>query len=91
MTRSELIERIKKDTEGHPQKAEGAVGQVLGHIYSAIQSGETVELFGFGTFRVIQRKARQGHNPKTGEIIAIPAKKAVTFSPAKALKEAVNR
>lgn len=49
-----------------------------------------LRLRGFGTFKVIERKARTGRNPRTGEPIEIPAKKAITFKPAKAFVESVQ-
>ena len=60
-------------------------------IVSALASNDNVQIIGFGVFEVKQREARQGRNPQTGETIAIPACKAVTFKAGKPLKEAVNQ
>ncbi len=56
----------------------------------SVKTGDTVTLVGFGAFKVVQRKARKGRNPQTGEEIDIKASKAPKFTPGKALKEAVN-
>jgi len=52
---------------------------------------DPIQLIGFGSFAVRKRKARDGRNPQTGEVIKIPASKTVGFSVGKALKEAVNK
>ncbi|MDY6469771.1 MAG: HU family DNA-binding protein, partial [Succinivibrio dextrinosolvens] len=53
--------------------------------------GDAVQLIGFGTFKVSARKARQGRNPRTGEVIKIAASKVPVFSAGSALKDAVNK
>jgi DNA-binding protein HU-beta len=59
-------------------------------ITSALKAGEDVAIIGFGTFKVSQRAARTGRNPKTGEALQISASKSPTFSAGKTLKEALN-
>jgi hypothetical protein len=54
------------------------------------QQGDVVTLVGFGTFKVVKRKARTGRNPQTGAEIKISASKAPKFVAGKALKDAVN-
>lgn len=56
----------------------------------ALEGGDEVGIPGLGKFKVIERKARKGVNPQTGKKIKIPAKKAVKFTAAKALKDAVS-
>lgn len=56
---------------------------------AVMKSGEKLNLTGFGIFKVADRKAREGRNPKTGETIHIKASKKPRFTPGKALKEAV--
>jgi DNA-binding protein HU-beta len=58
--------------------------------YQSLEKGEDVTLTGFGTFKVVKRKARKGRNPFTGEEIKIKATKAPKFTPGKALKDAVK-
>ena len=67
--------------------AKAAVESLLAHISQALQNGDAVTLSGFGTFKVVERKARAGRNPKTGESIAIPAHRAVKFIPGKNLRD----
>ncbi len=59
-------------------------------ITGYMRKGEKVNITGFGIFKVADRKAREGRNPKTGETIHIPASKKPRFTPGKALKEAVK-
>ena len=56
-----------------------------------VKKGEKVSIHGFGSFEQVKRSARKGHNPKTGEEITIPEKKAPKFTPSKVLKESVNQ
>jgi DNA-binding protein HU-beta len=63
---------------------------VFDSITSALKSGDTVALLGFGTFVVKSRAARAGRNPQTGAAIQIAASKAPGFKAGKALKDAVN-
>ena len=59
-------------------------------IASVIKSGDKVNIAGFGIFRVADRKAREGRNPKTGETVHIKASKAPKFRASKVLKEMVQ-
>jgi DNA-binding protein HU-beta len=72
------------------KEAQEAVDCVLSSITRALQKGDTVTLVGFGSFKVVGRKARKGRNPQTGEEINIKASNAPKFTPGQALKEAVN-
>jgi len=56
-------------------------------IGAALKKGDAVSISGFGSFKLVQRKARKGRNPRTGQGIQIPASKAVKFTASKALKE----
>jgi len=87
--KKELAEAIAKK-ENLPKAAATRILETLvEEITNGLKAGKKVALAGLGTFRVSQRKARTGRNPKTGETIQIPAKKAVKFRAAKELKEAV--
>lgn len=72
------------------KEAQAALDCVISSITNALKKGEDVTLTGFGTFKVVNRKARKGRNPYTGEEIKINATKAPKFSPGKALKKAVK-
>ncbi len=60
-------------------------------ISRSLSEGERIALTGFGTFAVVDRKPRTCRNPHTGELLNIPARKAVKFKPGKELAEKVNR
>ena len=90
MNKTELIWDVADDT-GIPRDAsERAVSATLKSIAETISKGEDVVIPGFGTFSRKTRKARKGHNPKTGEAIDIPATTIPVFRPGKKLKAVVN-
>lgn len=86
MNKAELIETVAAFTNTK-KAAQDAVESLIGSIKKAVKKNEPVTIAGFGTFKLKQRKARTGRNPKTGETIQIPAKKGVGFKPAKDWKE----
>jgi len=69
--------------------AERAVNAVIDGIKAGVKKTKTVQLIGFGTFKIGHRKARTGVNPKTGDKIKIKASKTVRFVAGKAFKSAV--
>ena len=71
--------------------AEQLVEIIFDSIISTLNKGEKIELRGFGSFRVRERNARQGRNPKTGAAVKIPAKRVAYFKPGKELKEIINK
>ena len=88
MNKAELVLAVQKVLGGATSKAEAerAVGAVIDGIKAGIKKDKTVQLIGFGTFKVVTRKARMGINPKTGAKIKIKASKAVKFANGKELK-----
>lgn len=91
MNKTELVEAIVKKTEETKKVTEESVNAFLDVVTEALAGGDKVQLVGFGTFEVIQRAARKGKNPQTGEELKIPASKAPKFKPGKALKDIVNK
>ena len=90
MNKGELVEEVYKVGEYETKAAaERAVNAVMEGIQAGLAKDEKVQLIGFGSFTVKQRKARMGRNPQTGAKIRIPASRAVSFRPGKDLKEAV--
>jgi DNA-binding protein HU-beta len=89
MNKGEIIDEVAK-VVSTKKEAQIAVDCVLSSITNALKKGEDVTLTGFGTFKVVKRKARKGRNPYTGEAIKIKATKAPKFTPGKSLKEAVK-
>ena len=89
MNKGDLINEVA-NVVSTKKEAQEAVDCVFSSITKAMRTGDTVTLVGFGTFKVVDRKARKGRNPQTGEEMDIKASKAPKFTPGKALKEAVN-
>ena len=90
MNKRELIVQVA-DKVGITQKnARDVVDAVTDAIKKALSKGEKVTLVDFGTFQVLNRKARRGRNPQTGERIQIPTKKVPKFKAGKKLRETVG-
>jgi integration host factor subunit beta len=90
MTKAELVEDVARAAELTKKDAERLVEIVFESIIGTLNSGEKIELRGFGSFRVRERGARRGRNPKTGDPVDIPAKRVPYFKPGKELKELIN-
>ena len=90
MTKADLVEEVAKAIELPKKDSEVIVKSIFESITSALHRGEKVELRGFGSFRLRERKARVGRNPKTGETVNVPAKKVPYFKAGKELKELIN-
>jgi DNA-binding protein HU-beta len=88
MNKAELVTNVQKALGKETSKAaaEKSVSAVIESIAGALRKGQSVQLIGFGTFKVVSRKARTGVNPKTKEKIKIKASKAVKFGAGKELK-----
>lgn len=91
MTKAELVEEVARVAELTKKHSEVIVNTVFDSIIEALQKDEKIELRGFGSFRIRQRRSRQGRNPKTGDKVDVPAKKIPYFKPGKELKELINR
>ncbi len=90
MTKAELVDKLAKELEITKKKATAGLDLALASIKDAVSAGQTVTFIGFGSFKMVQRAAREGHNPTTGKKIKIPAKKAVKFTAGTAFKESLN-
>lgn len=88
MNKAELIAAVQKSlgNSGSRAEAERSVTAVIEAIRTGIRKDKSVQLVGFGTFRVAERAARMGINPKTGEKIKIKKSKTVKFAAGKELK-----
>ena len=89
MTRRQLAERVADKVHLTKRQAEAIVDIVFRCIAEALKAGDKVELRRFGSFRTHSRDARHGRNPRTGEAIEVPAKKAPFFRAGKELREKV--
>lgn len=90
MNKAELIEAIASHADISKVKAGEVVDAFISSIVGALKKGDTVTLVGFGAFKVVKKAARTGRNPKTGEVIKIPARKTPKFTAGKGLKDAVD-
>jgi len=90
VNKSELVDLVAEKAGMSKKDSEKAVKAVLDSITEGLVKGEKVQLVGFGTFEVRNRKEREGRNPATGEKIKIEALKVPAFKPGKALKDRVK-
>ena len=90
MNNSDLADIIAANHGLSKADARKAVDSVFAAITDAAAKGEEVSLNGFGKFKVKASPAREGRNPATGATIKIAASKKLTFTPGKAVKEALN-
>lgn len=89
MNKTELIDSIAKSADLSKAAAGRAVDAFIEAVTDALKQGDTVTLIGFGTFYIGERAERNGRNPRTGEVIKIPAAKTPKFRAGKTLKDAV--
>ena len=90
MKKVELVEAIAKKVGTTKAEAGRALDATFEVIAEALEKGDRIPLVGFGTFGTSKRGARSARNPRTGETIKIPARKAVVFKAGTALKNRVN-
>ena len=90
LTKADLVEEVARVTQLTKKQAEGIVNLVFETIVESLRSGRKIELRGFGSFRIRNRGARLGRNPKTGERVEVPPKRIPYFKPGKELKEQLN-
>lgn len=90
MTKAELVDVVAQKANLTGKAAREATAVMLNTIRDSLKRGEKVVLTGFGTFMVRSRAQRKGRNPRTGEVINIPARKTPGFTAGKALKKAIR-
>ena len=92
MVRSQLLQKM---CNLHPNILRKDMEKIFEIIFdefkNAFNRNENVEIRGFGTYKIIKRKARIGRNPKNSEIVQIPEKKAVKWKMSKALFSRLNK
>lgn len=91
MNKNELVAEIAEQADLTKSKAAEALDAFIDCVSHALASGDEVRIVGFGTFSVVQRKATEGRNPRTGAVIKIAASKKPKFKPGKALSDLCNR
>jgi len=90
VNKNELVAEVASSADISKADAARAVDAVFDSISGALKGGQEVRLVGFGTFSVSNRRASKGRNPRTGEVINIPASKQPKFRAGKQLKDVVN-
>lgn len=90
VSKADLVDRIAGETGMSKKDVKAVVDGMLGHVTTHLKSGEKVQLTGFGTFEVRERKARSGVKPGTTDRIDIPASKYPAFKPGKGLKDSIQ-
>ena len=91
MTKSELIERLaSKQLQLSAKEVEVAIKELIEQMAGTLESGERIEIRGFGSFSLHYRAPRVGRNPKTGESVELDGKYVPHFKPGKELRERVN-
>ncbi len=91
MNKNELIAAVAKKANASKAAAADVLDAFFGVTTAELKKGGEIRVVGFGTFAVTKRAASEGHNPRTGETIKIPASKQPKFRPGKALKDAINK
>jgi len=91
MKKDELIASVSEQAGVTKKSAGEAINVVFENIASALEKGDSISLTGFGSFKVVERSAREGRNPSTGDKIQIPACKVVKFTPGAGLKDRINK
>ncbi|MBO1520240.1 integration host factor subunit beta [Oceanisphaera sp. DM8] len=91
MTKSDLIEKLSEQySHLSAKEVEEAVKGILEQMSATLETGDRIEIRGFGSFSLHYRAPRQGRNPKTGEKVALTGKYVPHFKPGKELRERVN-
>ncbi len=90
MRKQELVQAVAEATGQNEAASTKAVNAVFSAIETALSEGNEVTISGFGSFKVVERSARQGRNPQTGDPITIDARKSPVFRPGTQLKRAVE-
>ncbi len=90
MTKAELVEEVTQIGDLTRRDGEVIVDTIFDAVIGALKAGDKIEIRGFGSFRIRQRKPRIGRNPKTGAKVDVPAKRVPYFKPSKELRDLVN-
>ena len=90
MNKMELVKSMATKAEITQKDAEKALVAFQEVVTETLMAGEKISLVGFGNFEVVERDARECRNPKTGESVSVPAKKAPKFKFSKIIKDALK-
>ena len=90
LTRADLAEAVFQEVGLTRKASADLVDALFDEMIAALEAGETVKISGFGNFNVLEKAARVGRNPKTGEEAHISARRVVSFKASHILKEIVD-
>ncbi len=90
MNKTELVNAVVEKTGMPKVNAKAAVDATLESVVDALIKGEKVSIIGFGAFAIAEKAARSGFNPRTKEVIEIPARKTIKFKPGAELAEKIK-
>lgn len=90
MNKAQIIEEIARLTNVQKNTVKDVLESFIGVVGKTLKQDSSVVLTGFGTFKVMKRKARVGVNPATGQKMQIPARRVPKFTAGKALKDLVG-
>jgi DNA-binding protein HU-beta len=92
MNKADLVSHVAKQAGITKKAATSALDAIIGAVHDSLKKKTgSIRISDLGTFKVSQRKARAGVNPRTGQKIKIPAAKVLRFSASKSLREAVKK
>jgi DNA-binding protein HU-beta len=89
VTKAELVSVVADKAGLRKREAEAAVEAITEAVCGALVSGGRIAVRGLGVFEVVQRAAKVGRNPRTGQRVTVPPRKAVRFKPARSLRATV--
>lgn len=90
LTKAELVNEVARAAHVTRKEADTMVSAILEGMVESLRRGEKIELRGFGSFRIRQRNARTGRNPRTGARVHVPAKRIPYFKPGRDLRQGLN-
>src|SRR5438105_14400925 len=92
MTNVQIIEKLSEQVPTLTKRqSDGELNTNFNGIRTALAKGDKIEIRGFGSLRLRNRRMKEGRNPKTGATVAVPAKRVPFFKAGKELKEIVNK
>lgn len=90
LTKAELAEKLTSRFDLPKKEAKNIVDHFFEEIRSSLQDGQPVKISGFGNFDLREKRERPGRNPKTGEVVAVSARRVVTFKAGQKLRSRVE-
>lgn len=90
MTKKDIVLKVTDDTGLKQIDVKKVVQKTFDHIVEALSRQEKIELRNFGVFKIKERRARTGRNPRTGQVVPVPPRKVVVFKPGLEMKHKIK-